>query len=587
MALVQGKSLATTCIARRKLIWEVPTKWTMEQASTVPYAYSIVYYALAVRGKLQRGESILIHDGSGDVGQAAISVALYYGAIVYTTVGSKEKREFLEKSFPQLMVARIGSSRDTSFEQFVMDATNGCGVDLVLNTLGDDKLQASMRCLSWNGRFLEIGEFNLNNNLPISVSKNISFHHISLNGVTNDVDGTIDTISHLISNGIENGAIRPLTTTVFETQQAGEAIRFMEFDNHIGKIVLKIRDEEEHQKTFKSTPKRFAAVPRTYMHSEKSYVIVGGLGGFGLELADWLVLRGATKLVLTSRSGIKTGYQSLMVRRWIERGDVEVLIDTNDVTTLDGARNLLTVANKLAPVGGIFNLAAVLHDALLKNQTETDFKMVSAPKVDATKHLDLVSRELCPMLDYFICFSSISCGRGNAGQSNYGLANSAMEHICEQRQMAGLPSTAIQWGPIGDTGMIIDNGFDGNDSVIGGLLPQRMVSCLKTMDLFMRQPHAVLASMVIANKYRAEGDGGNEVGLIECVAEILRLKDLKNIPDQATLTDLGMDSFMFLEIKETLEKRYDVVNFTGIHHLSFGTLKVLGELLSNRKRHTL
>lgn len=391
MALVQGNSLATKCNARRKLIWEVPSNWTMEQASTVPYAYSTVYYALIVRGKFRKGESILINDGNDSVGLAAINVALHYGAIVYTTVDSNEKREFLKETFAQLTDARITNSYDMSFEHFIMDATDGCGVDVVLNSFVDDRLKSSLRCLGWNGRFLELSDFTFDNNhSPIHISNNFSFHSISLNGLTNADDETIDMIFNLVADGIKNGAVHPLVSTVFDVQQIEQAFRFIESGKHIGKAVIKIRDEEECDKAVKSIPfHAVAAIPRTYMQGAKSYVIVGGLGGFGLELADWLVSRGATKLLLTSRSGIKTGYQSMMIHRWIERGGVEVSIDnTNDVTTLNGVRELLGAANKLAPIGGIFNLAAILRDALLENQTEADFKMVAAPKFDATKYLD-------------------------------------------------------------------------------------------------------------------------------------------------------------------------------------------------------
>lgn len=79
----------------------------------------------------------------------------------------------------------------------------------------------------------------------------------------------------------------------------------------------------------------------------------------------------------------------------------------------------------------------------MENQTEADFKTVCRPKVDGTKNLDAASRKLCPQLDYFVVFSSVSCGRGNTGQANYGLANSAMERICEARQAAGLPGVRI------------------------------------------------------------------------------------------------------------------------------------------------
>ena len=161
----------------------------------------------------------------------------------------------------------------------------------------------------------------------------------------------------------------------------------------------------------------------------------------------------------------------------------------------------------------------MLRDAFLENQTEADFKTVCLPKVTGTKILDAVSRELCPELDYFVAFSSVSCGRGNAGQSNYGLANSAMERICEDRQASGLPGVAIQWGAIGDVGLILETMGD-NETVVGGTLPQRMSSCLATMDNFLQQPHPVLASMVLAEKRRA-GDAGSQVGLLEAVGNIL------------------------------------------------------------------
>lgn len=556
--MVQAKSLATTCVAKRNMIWEVPSDWTMEQASTVPCAYSIVYYALVVRGKMKKGESILIHAGSSDVGQAAISVALHHGLRVYTTVDGIGKREFLKNTFPQLTEANISNSHDTSFEQFIVRATKGRGVDLVLNSLTGEKLQASVRCLGLSGRFLEIGEYEMINNTPLGMSvflKKISFHGVPLTCVMESDDETIVTVVDLVAEGIKNGAVRPLPTVVFDDKQVKQAFRFMASRKHIGKVVVKVRDEEP-QETIKPTPKRIAAVPRTYMHSEKSYIIVGGLGDFGLELANWLVTRGATKLVLTSSSGVKTGYQSLMVRRWTERG-VEVLIDTSDVTTMIGAHNLLTAANKLGPVGGIFNLATVLRDGLLDELTE----------VDRTKHMDAASRDLCPVLDYFICLSSISCGRGNIGQMNYGLANSAMERICERRHSDGLPGTAIQWGAIGDTS-------DSNTIVLDTL-----VSCLRTMDVFMQQPHPVLASMVLAEKCEAEKREleSSDAGLVRCVASILGLKHLKNVLDQATLADLGMDSLMVVAIKQALERDYGVVmGVPKIRQLSFGKLKALG-----------
>lgn len=456
MAMVPARGLATTVAADPGFMWEIPDKWSLEEAATIPVAYSTSYYALFVRGRLQRGESVLIHAGTGGVGQASIAIALHAGCTVFTTVGTVEKREFLKKMFPQLTDRNIGNSRDTSFEQLVLSETNGRGVDVVLNSLSEEKLQASARCLAMGGRFLEIGKFDLSNDAALGMSlflKNTSFHGILLDAICEYDCPERREVVQLVREGMKNGAIRPLPATVFSEQQIEESFRFMATGKHIGKVLLKIR-EEEKQKIAQPAPKTVTAIPRTYMNPDKLYILVGGLGGFGLELAEWMINRGARYLVLTSRSGICTGFQAMCIRRWRERG-VNVTISTANVATLAGARQLITESNKIAPVGGIFNLAAVLRDGILENLKENDFVVSALPKVDGTKCLDAVSRELCSSLDYFVVFSSITSGKGNIGQVNYGYSNSVMERIVEQRQANGLPGLAIQWGAIGDVGLIL------------------------------------------------------------------------------------------------------------------------------------
>nr|4PIV_A Chain A, Fatty acid synthase [Homo sapiens]4PIV_B Chain B, Fatty acid synthase [Homo sapiens] len=238
---------------------------------------------------------------------------------------------------------------------------------------------------------------------------------------------------------------------------------------------------------------------KTFCPAHKSYIIAGGLGGFGLELAQWLIQRGVQKLVLTSRSGIRTGYQAKQVRRWRRQG-VQVQVSTSNISSLEGARGLIAEAAQLGPVGGVFNLAVVLRDGLLENQTPEFFQDVCKPKYSGTLNLDRVTREACPELDYFVVFSSVSCGRGNAGQSNYGFANSAMERICEKRRHEGLPGLAVQWGAIGDVGILVET-MSTNDTIVSGTLPQRMASCLEVLDLFLNQPHMVLSSFVLAEKH--------------------------------------------------------------------------------------
>ncbi|XP_007434239.1 fatty acid synthase [Python bivittatus] len=560
MGLLPAKGLATVVDCEKKFLWEVPQDWTLEEAASVPVAYATAYYSLVVRGGMKQGDSVLIHSASGGVGQAAVAVALSMGCRVFATVGSKEKREYLQKRFPQLDASSFANSRNTSFEQHILRVTNGRGVDLVLNSLSEEKLQASLRCLARHGRFLEIGKYDLSNNTPLGMAlflKNVAFHGILLDAIFEDKNEEWELVSKLLEEGIKNGVVKPLQTTSFNREEIEAAFRYMAQGKHIGKVVIQIHEEEKNCPTQEANLTPIPAISRTSCPPNKSYIITGGLGGFGLELAQWLVERGAKMLVLTSRSGIRTGYQAKRVQEWKQLG-VQVLVSTSDVATLEGAQQLIQEASQLGPVGGVFNLAMVLKDAMLENQSPELFYEVNKPKYSGTLNLDQVTRQKCPKLDHFVVFSSVSCGRGNAGQSNYGFANSAMERICEQRRHDGLPGLAIQWGAIGDVGIVLET-MGTNDTVIGGTLPQRISSCLDVLDHFLNQPHPVMSSYVLAEKMLAKSDGGSQRDLVEAVAHILGVRDVNSLNADTSLADLGLDSLMGVEVRQTLERDYDIV----------------------------
>ncbi|XP_072747993.1 fatty acid synthase-like [Anoplolepis gracilipes] len=575
MGIVKAMGLATSVLPNSDFLWEVSDKWTLEQAATIPIAYVTSYYALFVRGRLKAGESVLIHDGTSDVGHAAIAIALHAGCTVFTTVDTLKKRLYLKETFSQLTDERIGDFEGTNFEQLILNKTQGRGVDVVMNSpLMEEKLYASVQCLATNGRFLEIEKYDMSNDKPIDISlflKSHSFHSILLETLFEDCADKRETI-RLVSEGIENDVVRPLPTTVFLEDSLVQGFRFMATRKHIGKVLLKIRNEEP-QKQVVPIPKTIAAIPRTYMNPEKSYLLIGGLGGFGLELADWMTARGARFIIIVSRNGIRTGYQALRVQHWRESG-IKVIISTADITTLSGAEYLLDESNRLAPVGGIFNLAAVLCDALFENLQETDFKMVTLPKIDITRTLDAASRKYCPSLDYFVVFSSTSCSRGNSGQSNYGLANSAVERMMEQRHAAGLPGLAIQWGVIGDVGMSYMNMMK-NKSLDINILPQRMTSCLATMDIFPQQRYPVLSSVVIAGKHKFVNDG-NKVNFDQVIANILDIENINLVNINSSFEKLGFDSLVYTKIRQILEREYNIIlSFQEIGNLTINKLRDL------------
>jgi fatty acid synthase len=323
---------------------------------------------------------------------------------------------------------------------------------------------------------------------------------------------TADRLIHFINNGLQkffdwmhqnsnNGCIKPINRTVFKPTEAEQTFRYMTTGKHIGKIVIKMREEESLKialKGFNPTIKLNATV-KTYFNPKKVYIITGGLGGMGLELLHWMIFNGAKKLVLTSRTGVKTNYQRVILNRLEDLGKkyemfkTEIIISTHNSNTMEGSKQLLEEANKLGPIGGIFHLALVLNATLLENQTIETFRETCESKINTFYNLDKLTRISCPELDYFVVFSSVICGKGFTGQTNYGYANAVVERICEMRRRDGLHGLAIQWGPIGDVGLLAD---DENLDKIAGIVKQRINSCFDVLDKFLQFPDSILLSAV-------------------------------------------------------------------------------------------
>lgn len=190
-------------------------------------------------------------------------MGLAYGLEVFTTVSTPQKRKFILSLFPQLKgmcnqspdsfrsisssysfclffssEENIGNSRDCSFEQMIMRRTKGRGVNFVLNSLSDDKLLASVRCLSRGGTFLEIGKFDIMNNSSLGMSafeREITFRAVFADNLI-DMPDERKIIYELIDKDIRTGVIQPLHSTVFHVNEIEHAYRFMSTGKHVGKV---------------------------------------------------------------------------------------------------------------------------------------------------------------------------------------------------------------------------------------------------------------------------------------------------------------------------------------------------------------
>lgn len=605
MGMVFGRGLAShvICPERTSIKLEIPDYLSLREAATIPVVYSTAIMALIYRGRMQKGESILIHAGSGGVGQAAIRLAAHYEMEIYTTVGSDEKRQFLLDEFGTfLKEERIFSSRDCEFENSLMRLTRGRGVDLVLNSLADDKLQASLRCLADGGRFLEIGKYDisLDNRLELlKLDTNKTFHGILLDKLfdTDDISeqflNQLKCVLNTLRDGLDKGYVKPIKYKLFERNQIEEAFRYMATGKHIGKVLIEIDESLENGWTRNAPelPKclplervEIDCVPRFQLAAGKSYIITGGLGGFGLELIKWLVGLGAKRVLITSRQGVRTGYQKSILSRLSKTSGAQFRIITYDTTTREGVQRLLMEAKEFsldkAQIGAIFHLAMVLKDSMIENMTAEDFQIVCRPKLNTFEHLDKLTREHDLNPDYFVAFSSVTSGKGNAGQANYAYANSCLERICERRRHKfGHHALAIQWGAIGDVGVAYEN-LGGNDIIIGGTVPQRIPSCLATLSKLLCSPFTVCLS-VVPVKRASSGSGidGNKTDLVGAIMHVLGIKDSSKVSPQASLGELGLDSLMAVEIRQFIEREYEMtLNIQEIRSL---TIEKIREISNN------
>jgi fatty acid synthase len=578
MGIIPHRGLATrvTTESDNDFIWPVPDDWSLEQAATVPVVYATAYYALIVRGGLSTGDSVLIHSGCGGVGLAALSIATSIGCHVFATCGSAEKRNYLLNRFPQLR-GRIFSSRDVCFEEHILRDTAGRGVDAVLNSLSEDKLQASIRCLAPSGRFLEIGKVDFIKNHPMflhQMSDNRSFHGILLDALfhydkskpmTHKICNDKKRVRKLLLQGIRDGVVKPLDATIYSPEEVEHAFRFMASGKHIGKVIIKIRDENNNSS--------ISSIKSTHCHPSKSYIVLGGLGGFGMEVVHFLVSKGARNIMISSRSGIRDSYQRYCVTRLCQQG-VRIFICTADITKESGCKQLLeeTMTQSGLPIGGIFNIAVVYKDCMYQDQYVSQFREVCAPKSEATIHLDRLSRLMCPELEYFVTFSSISANRGNAGQTNYNFANSLMDSICTERRRVGLPGLSIQWGVVGDVGIVADTSH-GNDMVLLGSRAQRMHSCFEVIDMFLQGDCPVCLSYIKADPESSRKESSESVDILSVITRLLGMKDMTSMDPETTLGGLGVDSLIAVEIKQALDKSLGSnVSIKEVRNLSIATL---------------
>jgi acyl transferase domain-containing protein/NADPH:quinone reductase-like Zn-dependent oxidoreductase len=400
----------------------------MVEAATLPIAFLTAGYALLHLARLQPGERVLIHAGSGGVGQAAIQIALRAGAKVYATA-SRDKWHLLRS----LGVSWIYDSRSLDFAEAIRRDTGGAGIDVVLNSLtGPGFVESSLGLVRAGGRFVEISKRGALAAEEVSARRDdLAYWALDLGEVRHAAPAQLGALLRRLIHDVAAGHLRPLPRSVYSLSDAPRAFRTMQQGLHTGKIVL--------------TPP-----PCTALRADGSYLITGGLGGLGLAVACWLAERGAEHLVLIGRSA--PGPEAERQLAALAARGVEVRVERLDIS--DEAALAAAITRLPSPLRGVVHAAGMLDDGLLTQLTPERFSRVLAPKLMGAWALHRATRT-CP-LDFFVNFSSAAALLGSAGQANHAAANSFLDAFARHRQAEGLPGQSINWGAWTDIGAAAD-----------------------------------------------------------------------------------------------------------------------------------
>jgi polyketide synthase 12 len=421
--------LGSHVVTDARLAARIPDGWSFVQAAAVPTVFLTAAYGLLDIAGLSRGERVLVHAGAGGVGMAAIQIARHLGAEVFATA-HPDKWETLEG----LGVERshIASSRNLEFKDAFLAQTGGAGVDVVLDSLAGELVDASLELLPRGGRFVEIGKADIRD------PERVAAEHPGVQYRAFDLrEAGAERLQEMLGEMVElfgSGAYSLPPISTWDVRRGPDAFRFMREARHVGKIVLTV----PHPLDLRGT-----------------VLITGGTGGLGALVARHLAReRGVVRLLLTSRRGLEAeGAEQLVV----ELGELgcEAQVVACDVADREQLESVLDGVGEEHPLVGVVHAAGVLDDGTIASLDAEQLHRVMAPKVDGALHLHELTagREL----SCFVLFSSAAAALGSPGQGNYAAANAFLDALAHHRRAAGLAATALSWGAWErETGMVAD-----------------------------------------------------------------------------------------------------------------------------------
>ncbi len=557
-------------VTREELVAPAPDGVSVSALATIPSAFVSAALSYQFSG-LRAGERVLIHAGAGGVGLAAIQLAQAAGAEVFATA-SAPKQAYLRS----LGVNHIFDSRQTNFGEDILEATDGEGVHVVLNSLTSEGfIDANLSCLAHGGRFVELARRDiLSEEEMAALRPDVSYAILELDVMKETEPAWVGEVLRDVMDRLSAGELKPLIHSRWPLAEAGAALGFMRSARHIGKIVL--------------TP---PPLIRGQLRQDRTYLVTGGLGGIGCAVAEWLADQGAGAIVLNGRRD--PGVEARETIDALRRRGVRVEVELADVTDTAAVDEMLSrIDAKLPSLGGVIHSVGVLSDAALTNQTWESFEQVLRPKIVGAWHLHRATMDRD--LDLFILFSSRVGVMGNPGQANHAAANAFLDQLAGHRRALGLPGQAIAWGAWSEIGEAAEQRerIERRRAALGGrwFTPQQGVRALErlvrqdvTTSVVMSMDWSVFEEAVterpplledmlssvstdsveeaassedVLSRLRSAPASGPEDVLVSFLqGEVQAVLRLPTAPGPTVgFFDLGMDSLMAVELRNRLNR---------------------------------
>ncbi|KAH7357484.1 reducing polyketide synthase [Pyrenochaeta sp. MPI-SDFR-AT-0127] len=443
-----------------RLTTPIPDDMSFEEAAALPIVGTTAYHALINLGRLRKGQSVLVHAAAGGVGQAVIQLAMHLGLTVYATVGTDDKRKLLIERY-NMPEENIFYSRDASFVKSIKRATNGRGVDCVLNSLSGELLRASWGCVAKFGTFIELGLRDITNNMRLDMrpfSNVTTFCFCNILALMQEQPSFMGDILHETFKLVQQKVFTASSPiTVYQAGEVQEAFRTMQQGKHRGKLVLSFSGETH-------IPFLQDAKDSLQLDPSATYLIVGGLGGLGRSFARELVASGARNLAFMSRSGDKTPAARAVLKD-LRSQNVRVCAYAVDVADEDCLNEAMEkCSNDLPPIKGVIQMAMVLRDVIFEKMSYDAWTQPLQPKVRGTWNLHRYFDHSRP-LDFFIICSSNSGIHGYPSQAQYAAGNTYQDALAHSRRKSGLKAVAVNLAIMREVGILAEQGMTGNIAI--------------------------------------------------------------------------------------------------------------------------